>query len=138
MDPNPWNGHAAATVGGICGAAAAMAAGWWGGWAWAEQAADPNAGMANLALIYIPFLLTATGAVLGTAAGTWAGLQARHHRDAGQTGVLAGALAFLLVIATPVTSLWPLALLPAAPAIARQLARPRPADSHNDGPAEGS
>jgi hypothetical protein len=94
MRPDGPMAYVAASIGGVVGVAVGIA----GGWPVALALERPEAGMANLALLFIPFVFL----LVAQPVGTFVALRFRRHPDAGPVAALTGA--FTLALAAFVMS----------------------------------
>jgi hypothetical protein len=92
LRPDDPMAYVAASIGGAVG----MAAGVGGGWGAALALEQPEAGMANLALLLIPFVLL----VIAQPAGTFVALRLVRHPDASAVAALAGVFTLGLAMFT--------------------------------------
>jgi hypothetical protein len=125
LRPDAPSAYVAASIGGAVG----MAAGIGGGWGAALALEQPEAGMANLALLFIPFVLL----VMAQPVGTFVALRLVRHPDAAAVAALAGVFTLgLVTLTTKFLRGWMFgvgsSLILAAPALAlhvRRRAAPR-------------
>jgi Mn2+/Fe2+ NRAMP family transporter len=120
MRPDDPMAYVAVSIGGAIG----IAAGIGGGWGAARALEQPEAGMANLALLFIPFVLLA----IAQPVGTFVALRLVRHPDASAVAVLAGVFTLALAMFSMKflrgwTFVLGLALIVAAPALALHLRR---------------
>ncbi len=120
-EPPAPHGYLATWVGGLLGVLVLGGIGVGSGLGLMELYEDPDAGMANLALLLFPLALGTLGVLVGMFAGIRTALRWRGDPRATRTALVAAGLTVLVVLLVGVTSGLGLPLLLATPVAARWL-----------------